>query len=134
MRSTTHGGFMAPVDRYGHGGHYAVPHARSHHNYNSKEIIVIDDLPENELDDCMRNEILRRNHGQMNPLYSMYQAQSSSHLYSSGGGGGGGSTVFRGGSFNGDLGKWNVGSSSSSPSRSTSHMRSSTSYYPPSYP
>ncbi|CAH1450960.1 unnamed protein product [Lactuca virosa] len=136
MRSTTHGGFMASVDRYGYGGHYlghtAVPHARSHshHGHNSKEIIIIDDLPENELDDSMRNDILRRNHGQMNPLYSMYQAQSSGHLYSSGGGG---SMVFHGGSFNGDLGKWNVGSSSS-PSRSTSRMRSSTSYYPPSYP
>ncbi|KAI3510157.1 hypothetical protein L1887_25688 [Cichorium endivia] len=130
---SSHGGFMTPMDRYGHGGQYlghTVPQARSHHGHSSNKIIIIDDAPENELDDSMGNEILRRNRGQMNPLYTMYQAQSSGHMYGSGGGGG--STLFRGGSFNGDLGKWNVGSSS--PSRSTSHMRSSTSYYPPSYP
>ncbi|KAL4554635.1 hypothetical protein LXL04_037233 [Taraxacum kok-saghyz] len=133
----SHGGFMAPVDRYGHsGGSYpghtnTVPHVRSHHGHNSNEIIIVDDLPDN---DSMRNEIMRRNRGQVNPLYTMYHhGQSSGHLYS--GGGGGGSAVFRGGSFNGELGKWDVGSSSS-PSRTTSsHMRSSTSYYlPPSYP
>lgn len=136
----SHGGFM---DRYGHGGGYighTVPQARAHHDHNSREIIIIDndDLPGNELDDSMRSENLRRNRGQMNPLYTMYQAQSSGHhMYSGGGGvgGGGGSTVVvRGGSFNGDLGKWDVGLGAASPSRSMSHMRSSTSYYPPSYP
>lgn len=151
-------GFMAPLDRYGRGGAYMghnMPQTRPHHGHNvhdfqpvigrnvynnassskpNKEIIIIDDSPENEDDDSMRNEFSNRNQVQMNPLYTMYPPQISSH-HPYNGGGSGGSTVFRGGGYqtsmaNEDLSKWNIQSSSPS----MSNLRSSTIYYPPNYP
>nr|XP_043619040.1 uncharacterized protein LOC122590928 [Erigeron canadensis] len=159
-----HGGFLEPMDHYDHGGPYLGPadsQARSYHGHNildfqavggtnvynvtsssksvDQEIIIIDDSPEIEADDCMRNEYLKKNQKQMNPVYPMYPSQRSTHPYG-GGGGGGNSSLFHDGRFqnwtNGDLGKWSIRSGqSSSLSPSMAHLRSSpNTYYPPSYP
>nr|GEX49341.1 hypothetical protein [Tanacetum cinerariifolium] len=149
------GGFVTYMNPYDGGGSYMGPmisQARSYHGHDAidfqavsgrnvynnvpsgsqpiKEIIVLDDSPENEADNSLGNEFVKRNQEQMNPLYSM-PSQRSLHLYGSGG-----STVFHGVGFrtfeNGDPGRWNIGSSSASPS--VSHMRTSTTFYPPSYP
>ncbi|KAJ9562700.1 hypothetical protein OSB04_007860 [Centaurea solstitialis] len=123
-----------------------VPPVRSRYGYDGldsrpnpspvKEIIIIDDSsPEIEArDDSIRNEFLKRN--QMNPFYGMYQSQSSDRFSY-----GGGPAMFRGGSFQTSSGMiMHMGSSSSSSSLSSSssnsmsHLRSSSAYYPPSYP
>ncbi|GJT34200.1 hypothetical protein Tco_0924619 [Tanacetum coccineum] len=146
------GGFVTYMNPYDGGGSYMgpmIPQARSYHGHDAidfqtvsgrnvynnvpsgsqpiKEIIVLDDSPENEADNSLGNEFVKRNQEQMNPLYSM-PSQRSTHLYGSGG-----SMAFHGVGFqtfeNGDPDRWNIGSSSASPS--VSHMRTSTTF---SYP
>ncbi|KAL8237563.1 hypothetical protein R6Q59_018644 [Mikania micrantha] len=71
-----------------------------------KEIVMVDDSPENEEDDntTMQNSFFKGNQGQMNPLYTMYPP------FVGGGGHSGGR--FRAPSSNGNIaGKWNMGSS-----------------------
>ena len=90
-------GFMTCMNLYDRGGSYMgpkMPQARSHHGhddinfqavsgrnvYNNvpsrsqpiKEIIVLDDSPEDEAGTSMGNEFLKRNQEQMNPLYSNF--------------------------------------------------------------
>ncbi|KVI10273.1 uncharacterized protein LOC112504760 [Cynara cardunculus var. scolymus] len=127
------GPMVPPARSYNgyNGVHSQTPRGRNLYNAAAsssnpiKEIIIIDDSPENEADDSTRNDqFLRRNQ-----FYTMNQSQGSDyHPY------GGGPAVFRAGGFQTSSGMMHMGSSSPSPSNSTSHLRSSTAYYPPSYP